>query len=146
MALFDDLSGTAPMPDVDERDLFCAVLIATIDADGRVQQEEADQFFAAIGRMAMFRGQSEQERTEMVDRVTRLVNKFGTRAVFSRASEVLSEGMKETVFANAVDIALADGVVELTEKELLNRAQQILGIPDDLAQKIVDVLLIRNRG
>jgi tellurite resistance protein len=146
MGLFDDLAGTTNMPVVDERDLFCSVLIATIDADGRVRQEEADQFFATLGRMAMYRDQSDEERSHMVDRVTSLVNKFGTQAILDRANEVLSEGMKETVFAIAVDIALADGVVELTEKELLNQTKETLGISDDLAEKIVDVMLIRNRG
>ena len=82
----------------------------------------------------------------MVERVTSLVNKFGTQTILDRANEVLSEEMKETVFTTSADVALADGVVELAEKDRLNQAQEALGISDDLVKRMVDAMLIRNCG
>ena len=58
----------------------------------------------------------------------------------------LPEELRETVFANACDIILADGVVEGEEKALLEKLQKKLELSGDEAMDIVKVMVIKNRG
>ena len=49
-------------------------------------------------------------------------------------------------FAVATDLALADGEIAEEEKKLLTKIQQSLGIPEGEAVKIIEVMLIKNKG
>ena len=49
------------------------------------------------------------------------------------STDNLSEDFKLTVFACAVDIALADGVLEEEEKDIINQMAASLSIPEDIA-------------
>jgi tellurite resistance protein len=54
--------------------------------------------------------------------------------------------MRETAFAVATDLALADGEIASREKDVLTKIQQSLGIPEDKAVNIIEVMLIKNKG
>ena len=82
----------------------------------------------------------------MFDRVLNVMKKQGPAALIESAKETLTPEMKETAFAVAADLVLADGVVEDTEKKFLDDLQKALEIKDDLALKIAEVLVIKNRG
>ena len=53
--------------------------------------------------------------------------------------------MKLTAFACAVDIALADGVLEEEEKDVINQLATALQVPEDIAVPIIEVMLIKNK-
>lgn len=59
--------------------------------------------------------------------------------------EGLSEELKLTAFACAVDIALADGVLEEEEKDVINQLATALQVPEDIAVPIIEVMLIKNK-
>jgi tellurite resistance protein len=61
-------------------------------------------------------------------------------------AEGLPEGLRQTAFANACDIVLADGVVEDEEKEFLDHLQKALELDGDTALNIVEVMIIKNKG
>lgn len=48
-------------------------------------------------------------------------------------------------FACAVDIALADGVLE-EEKDIINQLADVLNIPDRTASTIIEVMMIKNKA
>ena len=54
--------------------------------------------------------------------------------------------MRDTAFAVAADLVLADGVVAETEKKFLEDLQKAMGVADDVALKVTEVLVIKNRG
>lgn len=56
------------------------------------------------------------------------------------------EDAEENTFALAVDLPLADGRMSDREKAFIDELQEVLHIDDDTAAKIVEVLLIENRG
>jgi len=58
----------------------------------------------------------------------------------------LPDELKETVFAVTTDMALADGEVSEEEEQLLNDLYSALGLSEDIALKIIDVMLIKNKG
>jgi hypothetical protein len=54
--------------------------------------------------------------------------------------------LRPTTFALATDLALADGRLGIRESALLDELQRVLGITNELARKITEVLLIKNRA
>lgn len=62
------------------------------------------------------------------------------------SAEGLSEELKLTAFACAVDIALADGVLEEEEKAIINQLADALSIPEQTAISIIEVMIIKNKA
>ena len=62
------------------------------------------------------------------------------------STDNLREDFKLTVFACAVDIALADGVLEEEEKDIINQMAASLSIPEDIAISIIEVMIIKNKA
>lgn len=54
--------------------------------------------------------------------------------------------LHETAFAVATDLVLADGDVTEEEEKILTYLSQSLNIPENTANEIVRVMLIRNKG
>ncbi|MHA1910369.1 MAG: tellurite resistance TerB family protein [Candidatus Kariarchaeaceae archaeon] len=69
----------------------------------------------------------------------------GVGTIIHTAARVLTSELKETVFALAIDIVLADGIVDAKEKAFLDKLQAAIGINEALATKIVEVMIIKNR-
>ena len=61
------------------------------------------------------------------------------------SAEELSEELRLTAFACAVDISLADGVLEDSEKDIINQLASALAIPENTAVSIIEVMLIKNK-
>jgi len=61
-------------------------------------------------------------------------------------STVVRPELRETVFTNAVDIVLADGIVEEDEKQFIDDLQGKLEIDGKRAKAIVQVMIYKNAG
>ena len=44
------------------------------------------------------------------------------------------------------DIALADGVLEEEEKDIINQLAEVLGVPEKTAISIIEVMIIKNKA
>lgn len=96
--------------------------------------------------MQLFKAQSGDEFSQMLDKLMGLIKKQGAPFVLEKAVQGMPVELQETVFALAADMVFADGSVEDEERDLLENLQAKLTIPDDLAIKIIEVLQIKNRG
>lgn len=67
-------------------------------------------------------------------------------ALVKASTDNLSEDLKLTSFACAVDIALADGVLEEEEKAIINQLAEALAIPERTAISIIEVMIIKNKA
>jgi hypothetical protein len=54
--------------------------------------------------------------------------------------------LRATTFALAADLALADGRIGDREKMFIDELQTVLQVDEATAVKIIEVLLIKNRG
>jgi hypothetical protein len=70
----------------------------------------------------------------------------GLRATLTAAAAALPANLRPTAFAQATDLALADARIGRREEAFIDALREALGISDALALRIVDVLLIKNRG
>ena len=74
------------------------------------------------------------------------MKKDGPSALVNASAAELSDDLKLTAFACAVDIALADGVIEEEEKDIINQLAEVLGVPEKTAISIIEVMIIKNKA
>ncbi len=82
----------------------------------------------------------------MFDKLFRILKSQGASALVASSIDGLPDDLKLTAFACAVDIALADGVVEDDEKDIINQLAESLQIPEETAISIIEVLIIKNKA
>ncbi len=96
--------------------------------------------------MALFKNQTAGDFNQMMGKLIGLLKKHGPQSLLQKASSSLPKELRETAFAVAADLVFVDGSVEDDEKELLETIQRALEVPDDLAPRILEGLIIKNRG
>lgn len=148
MGLLDNvLSGqSSASTTLNKQEAFLAVLLITVAADGHVSDEESEGLIAISNRVQLLKNQTAQEFGSSIRKLQALLQKHGANFVLAKAFEALPTQLRETVFANAVDLVFADGSVEDEEKQILEKIQAASNISDQLTVKIVEVLQIKNRG
>ncbi|MDM8566855.1 tellurite resistance TerB family protein [Candidatus Halobeggiatoa sp. HSG11] len=129
-----------------KQEAFLAIALATSAADGSIDESEAKSIFAYMLQMKMFDSIKEKQLSEMFKKLITVLQNEGVGGLVAIAKSSLPNELRETAFSCAVDIAFADGVVDDSEKELLNELQKVLEVSDEIGGKIVDVMAIKNRG
>jgi tellurite resistance protein len=129
-----------------KQEAFLAIALATSAADGNIVEEEAKGIFSYLLQMRMFDGYTEKQVVEMFKKLVKVLENEGIGGLVAVAKSSLPDELRETAFTCAVDIALADGVVEDSEQALLEELQQALDVSDDIGGKILEVMMIKNRG
>jgi len=121
-------------------------LFLVVTADGSIAPEEEELVIAASNRMKLLRCLAIPEFNTVVQKVRDAIDAKGRAEVFAAAIKGLPVDLGETVYALAADIVSVDGVVEPAEITCLREMQEALGISDDLATKVLEVMRIKNRG
>jgi len=146
MGWFTPSSTPSSSDTFEKQEAFLAIALATSAADGNIDESEAKGIFAYLLQMKMFDGYSEKQVQNMFKKLVTVLQNEGIGGLVAIAKSSLPQELHETAFLCAVDVALADGVVEDSEKELLEELQQILGVSDEVGAKIFEVMQIKNRG
>ena len=127
------------------REAVVAVLVASVSADGLLRREEADRFSEMV-RSTRWIESGAEPIGHITTRTLGLIARHGLAAVLSACAAAIPRELRPTTFALATDLVLADGRLGSRESTLLDELQQVLGITDQLAGKVVEVLLIKNRA
>ncbi len=136
MGLFDKIFKAVPEEDkLSKQESFAGIA-----------QSEWDGICAYLRRLRLYDNFSGPAFDKMFDKLFRILKNQGASALVACSVEGLPEDMKLTAFACAVDIALADGVVEDEEKEIINQLAESLQIPEATAVSIIEVLIIKNKA
>jgi hypothetical protein len=147
MGLFDKVfggvEGTQPFG---PHEAFAGILLGASACDGHIADEEVQSLFTMLSRMRMYQRYSEKNWQTLMNRLIGHLKRRGVEDLMENATGALPSELRETVFANACDIILADGVVEDDEKEFIHQLQTKLEIPDNSAQTIAQVMVIKNKG
>ena len=146
MGLFDKVFGGNQPPKMTPQEAFVGVIMSAVAADGVITQEEALSVITVLNRMKLYQGMDQKQLKGMLDRTVSTLQKQGPSPLIAAAKETLPPELRDTAFAASADLVLADGVVEETEKKFLEDLQKALGVPDDVALKITEVMVIKNRG
>lgn len=147
MGLFDKIFKQVPEEDkLTKQEAFAGIALAMAGADGSISQSEWDGIVNYIRRLRLYDNFSGPAFDKMFDKLFRILKNQGASALVSASVVGLPEDMKLTAFACAVDIALADGVLEDEEKDIINQLAETLAIPEQTAVSIIEVLIIKNKA
>jgi len=147
MGLFDNIfGGHSANKSLTKPEAFASILLCAVASDGHISDEEAQGLVTIISRMKLFENWSGDKFNSMMNRLIGMLKREGLDKFLSKATEALPDELRDTAFANACDLVLADGVVEDEEKDFLDKVQKMLDINGDTALDIVQVMIIKNRG
>lgn len=147
MGLFDKIFQAAPEETkLTQQEAFAGIAIAMAGSDGSIASSEWDGIVNYIRRLRIYDNFSGPAFDKLFDKLFKILKKDGPSALVKASSDGLSDELKLTAFACAVDIALADGVLEDEEKNIINQLAEALQIPEQTAISIIEVMIIKNKA
>lgn len=120
------------------------MMFSAIKADDRVTREEMQSLGYILSRFKGLGTLTPPQFNNLMDRFMKIVDREGVGTLVTAAKATLAEGLRETALANAVELVLADGIVDPKEKEFLEKLQEAVGVSNDTAEKIIQVMIIKN--
>jgi uncharacterized tellurite resistance protein B-like protein len=147
MFLLDQIrQAPAPVHDsMDAAEAFAAIALIAVASDGDLADEELHTLINTLSRMQLFK--TDRDRvTPLIQNLLNLLKHKGIGTVFNIAKAGLPYDLRESVFAVATDLVLADGKVAEREQILLDQLYRALDIHHQTATKIVEVIVIKNQG
>ncbi len=148
MSLFDDIdTGLEPASrPFGPQEGFAGVLLCASACDGHIGDEEGQSLFAILSQKKLYERLTQQQYGSMMDRLMGELKRGGPEKLLEKSFPAVPPELRETVFANAVDVVLADGVVEQEEKDFIDELQAKFEIEAKRAKTIVQVMVYKNHG
>ena len=147
MGLFDKIFQTAPEETkLTQQEASAGIALAMAGADGSIAESEWEGIVNYIRRLRIYDNFSGPAFDKLFDKLFKILKKDGPGALANASAAELSDDLKLTAFACAVDIALADGVLEEEEKDIINQLAVALGVPEKTAISIIEVMIIKNKA
>ena len=125
---------------------FAALLYGAVSADGVVSQAEAIALTHALFETSMFQGLREAHMRAILTRVRALYRARGVDGLLSDAAPRVPVGLRDTAYAQCVHLVMADDEVNEAELAYLRKAQKALGVSDEVALKVIEVVRILNKA
>ena len=143
MGLFD--SKTKVEPQFNAQKGVMTIVIAAIAADGQASDAELSRMRSMCARSPIFSSNSKEEDDAVVDFALNVWQQLGEDAI-KKAAAALKPELRETAFAFATEMIMADGIVGGEEEVFLNKLLQTLGLTEELGRAVIQVTMIRARG
>ena len=125
---------------------FLAIIFSAIAADDEINRDEMNLLLLTLSKFKGLSHISPVGFQNLIARFQKIIKQEGVGTLVNAAKDTLDSNLRETAFAHAVELVLSDGVFDPKEKIFLEKLQEAIKIPDELAEKIIDVILIMNRG
>ncbi|WOD40078.1 tellurite resistance TerB family protein [Nodosilinea sp. E11] len=125
---------------------LASIAMVAIAADGYLAHQEGQDMTMLLSRMALFSSYSADALQRLFNLVLNRLKQEGPGVLVNEAKAALPQDLRETAFAIATDLVLSDRTVTPQEQAFLEDLYRILDIPSALAQQIVQVMTIKNRG
>lgn len=129
-----------------EPEAFTAFAICAVKADGVVTPEEVAQMATTLARVRFYEGWSEGRISSFLNDITERFQQEGTEVVLKAAAAALRPDLRPTAYAVAIDLIMSDHIVDDHEEIVLDKMKSYLGLADDEARRIFDVMAIKNRS
>lgn len=110
-------------------------------ADGSFDRQEVDTVNAYFSQLPEFEG---KDFNVVYQEALKVLRRFSNMHESVKAlGDLSSQSLKQKCFLLAADIAMSSGDVDEAEDKMLDAMQRVLEVPDDLAQKVLEVLAIK---
>lgn len=146
MGLFSNLrkAPAASAADANAKAIIAMPLLIAA-ADGSIDEAEILQITNMCAFSPIFHAVGAQKTRALIDDCLATVKSSGAEALFTEVKDTLSPKMIETAMCFAIRTALADGVLEDSEKAMLMAMGQRLGLPEATFLQIFDVMVMLQR-
>jgi hypothetical protein len=124
---------------------FAAIVLGAITPDGLLSEQQTCNISYVLSRIKLFNSYSEDAMNKLLEKVLNILRHDGFNALFNLAKASLSSELRETAFAVAADLVLAEAIATEEEKNFLNDLSHALDIPHDSTVQILHVLMIKNQ-
>lgn len=147
MGLFDAVVGeNQTQTALNLAEAFAVIVLLATASDGYLSVEQANSITYMLSRMKLFKSYPHEMMNKLFEKILSILQGDGFNALFNAAKDSLSQDLRESAFAVAADLILAEGIIPEEEKNFLNDLSQALGVSSEIAIQIVQVILIKNRA
>ncbi len=147
MGLFDKVLKKDETPvKFTQQQALTAVCLLAVASDGMIEQDEVNRIVTSISGKKLFNGAGMNDLGKMLQSAAKLVEQRGAAPVIAAVKQALPAELRETGFAIAADLTLSDGTMSKKEQDFLEDFFKSLEIAEDQALKIMEVIVIKNRG
>ena len=136
------------MSNVTKQDLSLSLSLEesflAIQADKIFSLAEKEVVKFTIQQLKIFQKFSQKELVQKIEQILEAIEALGEEVVLAEAAQSLPERLHNTVFTVAADLITVDCTITKTEQDILNKIQLALSIPQDVADKIIEVMKYKN--
>ncbi|MBA9078286.1 TerB family tellurite resistance protein [Rufibacter quisquiliarum] len=147
MGLFDKLFSTVQekvnFSPKNEQEAWVGVMYGCIAVDGDVSESEIETLSRTVVYKSMFKG---HKIVDYYRNVALFHKKAGSKELIDSCVSKVPAENRPTLFALTLELLLADGILEDKEKEIIDYLSPALELAPETAMKIVEVILIKNKG
>lgn len=143
MNSFGDKKNSDNNPITSDCEAWVGILYSCISADNQITDSETATLTRILRSKEKFIG---------IDIAPLYVKSFNLRIEIGQLKhltaccELILDEDKETVFALALEVLLADGKLEKEEKSIIEILSNRLKIEAGMTSKIIEVIFLKNRG
>ena len=127
-------------------DAIVALLAGAVAIDGVVGTEETRRLNELVATTRWRLGLGEEAVAVAAKQGLDLIATHGLPSVMKASADVIPPDLRDTPFALAVDLVLADGRLGNRESTFIDQLPTAPQIEAELARKILALLLIKNRS
>jgi len=144
MGLFDKLRSAA-VPTFDVQRSIMTIVVAAVKSDGSVSDGEILRLRSICSGTQIFASNSTDQDNATITFADNVTDQLGDAAI-DHAASGLKQELRETAFALACDMVLADGILSDHEEGYLTQLASRLNISEDIINTVVQATIIRNRS
>ena len=126
-----------------ELEAWVGILYSCITADNQITESETASLSRVLHSKQKFVG---IDIAPLYVKSTHLRAELGQLKYISACCELINEADKETVFALALEVLIADGTLEKEENNVIEVLSNQLRIEAEMTSKIIEVIFLKNKG
>lgn len=144
MGLFDAFRS-ATTPTFNSQQAIMTIVLAAVKADGQVSREEVMRVRAMCSLSPIFASNSSDQDVAVINFADNVTTQMGDQAI-AKAVEALTPELRETAFAFACDMVLADGILAADEERFIANLADKCSISESVGKAVIMTTLVRNRA
>lgn len=128
---------------VTELDAWVGILYSCMSVDTQITKNEINVLSRIIVTKQKF---AEVDVDSLFKNAAVAKGELGLLNYIRECSKLIAEDDKNMVFALALELLLADGILEQKEKDFIEILSKSLEIEDKMTSKIIEVIFLKNKG
>ncbi|MFV8377991.1 TerB family tellurite resistance protein [Flavobacterium sp. LB3R33] len=143
MSSFEDKNNSSQNQVSSDFEAWVGILYSCISADNQITDSEKASLSRLLHSKQKFIG---IYIAPLYAKSFNLRTELGQLKYISACCELVEDEDKETVFALALEVLLADGTLEKEEKNVIEILSNRLKIDAEMTSKIIEVIFLKNKG